>query len=276
MNNEISRFIKAQDRDYEQALYEITLGRKSSCWMWYIFPQFIGLGHSETSKFYAIKSLNEAKEYLDHPILGSRLKEITNVLLKLDSASANQIFGSPDDLKLKSCMTLFSFIYEGDDNIFKKVIDKYFDNHLDERTLKLINKSKTMWENRITPKWIDKLYEKEVFVFGSNFAGQHLGGAAKLATKWGAVWGQGVGLHGQTYAIPTMQGGVDTIKPYVDDFLLFAKSNPNLKFLVTEIGCGIAGFTVRQIAPLFKQAINDNIENVCLPYTFYEELAITE
>jgi hypothetical protein len=88
----------------------------------------------------------------------------------------------------------------------------------------------------------------------------------------GAIWGQGVGLQGQTYAIPTMQGGVETIKPYVADFLSFAKSNNNLKFLVTEIGCGIAGFAVEQIAPLFKNALDENIENVYLPNGFYEVL----
>ena len=138
MNNEICRFIKAQENDYQQALSEITLGREKSHWMWYIFPQFIGLGHSETSKFFAIKSLNEAKEYLEHPVLGSRWKEITNVLLKLDTDNANQIFGSPDDLKLNSCMTLFSEVCGEDDSIFKKVIDKYFDSIPDKLTLKLL------------------------------------------------------------------------------------------------------------------------------------------
>jgi hypothetical protein len=91
--------------------------------------------------------------------------------------------------------------------------------------------------------------------------------------KWGAVWGQGVGLQGQTYAIPTMQGGVETIKPYIDDFLSFTKLHPELKFLVTEIGCGIAGFTAKEIAPLFKVVIDEEIENVYLPKSFYEELS---
>jgi hypothetical protein len=132
------------------------------------------------------------------------------------------------------------------------------------------NKStKTSLTKRISPKWIDKLGDNEIFVFGSNLDGLHGGGAAAVARKWGAIWGQGVGLQGQTYAIPTMQGGVETIKPYVDEFLSFAKSKPNLKFLVTEIGCGIAGFTVEQIAPLFKQALDENIENIFLPESFY-------
>lgn len=123
---------------------------------------------------------------------------------------------------------------------------------------------------RISPQWTDKLDQNEIFVFGSNLAGQHIGGAANLATKWGAIWGQGVGLQGQTYAIPTMQGGVETIKPFVDEFISFAKSHHELKFLVTEIGCGIAGFTVEEIAPLFKITIDENIENVYLPESFYD------
>lgn len=125
---------------------------------------------------------------------------------------------------------------------------------------------------RVSPKWIDNLEENEIFVFGSNLSGLHGGGAAKLAMKFGAIWGQGIGLNGQTYAIPTMQGGVNTIKPYVDDFLLFTKAHPELKFLVTEIGCGIAGFTVKEIAPLFKTSINEEFENIYLPKSFYEEL----
>ena len=127
-----------------------------------------------------------------------------------------------------------------------------------------------MNEKRISPKWIKHLEENEIFVFGSNLEGKHGGGAAKVAMDWGAVWGKGVGLYGQTYAIPTMQGGVETIKPYTDEFINFAKKHPELKFLVTEIGCGIAGFTVSEIAPLFKDAIDQ--ENIFLPERFYNEL----
>lgn len=123
---------------------------------------------------------------------------------------------------------------------------------------------------RVSPKWIKSLDENEIFVFGSNLEGAHGGGAAKLALNWGAVWGQGVGLQGQTYAIPTMQGGVETIRPYVDEFIAFAKEHPELKFLVTEIGCGIAGFTPKEIAPLFKEATG--VENIFLPESFYGEL----
>ena len=124
-----------------------------------------------------------------------------------------------------------------------------------------------MYNRRYTPERISELKENEIFVFGSNLAGAHGGGAAWLAFKqFGAVWGEGVGMYGQTYAIPTMQGGVETIKPYVDDFIRFAKEYPGLTFLVTRIGCGIAGFRDEQIAPLFADAIN--VENIILPMSF--------
>ena len=118
-----------------------------------------------------------------------------------------------------------------------------------------------------TPERITELKADEVFVFGSNLAGMHGGGAAWVAfQKFGAVMGCGVGLRGQSYAIPTMQGGVETIKPYVDEFIAFAKSRPDLFFYVTRIGCGIAGFRDREIAPLFKEAAG--VENICLPKSF--------
>lgn len=118
-----------------------------------------------------------------------------------------------------------------------------------------------------TPERITELKADEVFVFGSNLAGMHGGGSAWLAfQKFGAVMGCGVGLRGQSYAIPTMQGGVETIKPYVDEFISFAKSRPDLFFYVTRIGCGIAGFRDKDIAPLFKDAAG--VENICLPKSF--------
>lgn len=121
---------------------------------------------------------------------------------------------------------------------------------------------------RIASSHITTLRPNEIFVFGSNLSGMHDGGAARLAyQKFEAIWGQGVGLQGQSYGIPTMQGGVDTIKPYVDEFIEFAKTHPQLNFLVTEIGCGIAGFSVEEIAPLFKQAIE--VENIYLPERFW-------
>ena len=123
-------------------------------------------------------------------------------------------------------------------------------------------------ETRISTDYITELKENEIFVFGSNLEGMHGGGAARAAyNKFGAIWGQGVGLQGQSYGIPTMHGGVDVIKPYVDEFIDFAKSHPELKFLVTRIGCGIAGFRDEEMAPLFKDAIE--IENVYLPKSFY-------
>lgn len=123
--------------------------------------------------------------------------------------------------------------------------------------------------NEYTPDFITELKDNEIFVFGSNLAGAHGGGAARIAyQKFGAVWGQGVGLHGRTYAIPTMHGGVDAISPYVDDFVAFASEHKEYKFLVTKIGCGIAGFTFEEIAPLFTKA--HELDNVTLPREFVE------
>lgn len=122
---------------------------------------------------------------------------------------------------------------------------------------------------KYTPDFITELGPNDIFVFGSNLAGAHAGGAARLANqKFGAIWGQGVGLQGNSYAIPTMQGGIETIKPYVDEFIEFAKSHPELTFYVTKIGCGIAGFKEEDIAPLFKTAIK--IPNIRLPEDFVD------
>ena len=121
-----------------------------------------------------------------------------------------------------------------------------------------------MYERPFTPEFITELKPNEILVFGSNLAGMHGGGAARIAMEqFGAVWGEGVGLQGQSYAIPTMQGGVDTIRPYVDEFIAFAKVHPEYTFYVTRIGCGIAGFTDEQIAPLFAAA--RDLQNVALP-----------
>lgn len=138
MEQDLNRFIKAQENSYEEALSEIRSGRKRSHWMWYIFPQFKGLGFSETSKYYSIKDLDEAKRYLNHPILGERLKLITKELLALNENNANKVFGSPDDLKLKSSMTLFAAINTSEENIFIAVLDKYFNGQTDNKTLTLI------------------------------------------------------------------------------------------------------------------------------------------
>lgn len=122
-----------------------------------------------------------------------------------------------------------------------------------------------------TPEWITELKLDEVFVFGSNLHGAHGGGAAWVAYRqFGAVMGQGVGMQGQSYAIPTMQGDASTIKPYVNDFIVFARAHPELFFFVTRIGCGIAGFDDSEIAPLFEAALE--LDNVCLPNSFVQIL----
>lgn len=121
---------------------------------------------------------------------------------------------------------------------------------------------------RVTPEFITKLLPTQIFVFGSNLEGCHWGGAARMAMeKFGAIYGRGVGIQGQSYAIPTMQGGVETIRPYVNEFVNFAQCHQELEFYVTKIGCGIAGFSVSQIAPLFRECIH--LENVYLPKEFW-------
>ena len=130
---------------------------------------------------------------------------------------------------------------------------------------------KENYTGRVTPSWIDDLQENQVFVFGSNLAGMHGGGAARVARlRFGAVMGNGVGTQGRSYAIPTMQGGTETIRPYVNDFIAYAKEHPELTFLVTPIGCGIAGFEPEDIAPLFEKA--SNVENIWLPESFWKVL----
>jgi uncharacterized protein (DUF1810 family) len=135
--NNLKRFIDAQQTDYSVALSEIRNGRKRSHWMWYIFPQIQGLGFSETSQFYSIKSIDEAEQYLAHPVLGQRLIEISNALLGLKTDNANQVFGSPDDMKLKSSMTLFSLL-PGTNKVFQLVLDKFFNGLKDDKTLKML------------------------------------------------------------------------------------------------------------------------------------------
>lgn len=132
-----------------------------------------------------------------------------------------------------------------------------------------------MYNRRFTPERITHLAGNEIFVFGSNLAGSHGGGAARLAYEhFGAIWGQGVGLQGQCYAIPTMHGGVESIKPYVENFIEFAFSHPEYIFLVTRIGCGIAGFSDKDIAPLFAALIE--VENIILPESFVNIIMAAE
>ena len=132
-------------------------------------------------------------------------------------------------------------------------------------------KKRNEMKDRFTPDFITELSPNEVFVFGSNLAGMHGGGAARIARqRFGAIMGRGVGMQGQSYAIPTMQGGVETIRPYVDEFIEFSKEHPELIFYVTRIGCGIAGFHDWEIAPLFAAAVD--LPNVILPATFVAHL----
>ena len=122
---------------------------------------------------------------------------------------------------------------------------------------------------KYTPDYIVKLTPNQIFVFGSNIEGLHYGGAANIAYKlFGAEWGNGIGLYGQSYAIPTMGEGIESIVPFVNNFIQFAKDNQHLEFLITPIGCGIAGYTPEQIAPLFKDA--KQLTNITLPKSFYK------
>ncbi|WP_221392803.1 DUF1810 domain-containing protein [Dyadobacter sp. NIV53] len=140
--NNLERFLEAQSRDYTQALSEIKKGRKQSHWIWYIFPQISGLGFSSTSVFYAIKNLEEAADYLHHPVLGSRLIETAKAILEIEDKTANQILGNPDDVKLKSCMTLFSLV-KNTDPVFQAVLDKYFNGKQDFKTIEIVLKMKS-------------------------------------------------------------------------------------------------------------------------------------
>jgi uncharacterized protein (DUF1810 family) len=133
----LNRFIEAQAGVYDRALSEIRAGHKSSHWMWFIFPQIAGLGTSDTSRFYAIKNIDEAREYLQHELLGPRLIECTEAVLSNRDVSAYEIFGSPDDMKLKSCMTLFEYI-SSSNSVFGKVLDQFYDGDRDSRTLSAV------------------------------------------------------------------------------------------------------------------------------------------
>jgi len=133
----LERFVNAQEIDYDIALSEISAGRKRTHWMWYIFPQIEGLGFSETSRHYALRDMEEAEEFLRHPVLGPRLVRISGELLRLDSTDARAIFGSPDDLKLKSCMTLFALLPETDP-VFEMVLMKYFGGTHDDLTIRIL------------------------------------------------------------------------------------------------------------------------------------------
>jgi uncharacterized protein (DUF1810 family) len=134
---DLNRFLEAQEADYDRALAEIRSGRKRSHWMWYMFPQFAGLGFSSTSRYYAINSLTEASAYLNHPVLGARLRECAEAALGIEGKSAHDIFGSPDDMKLRSCATLFAQVSPAG-SVFQRLLDNYFEGQPDERTLQLL------------------------------------------------------------------------------------------------------------------------------------------
>jgi uncharacterized protein (DUF1810 family) len=136
----LKRFVEAQEKIYPQALAEIRNGSKESHWMWFIFPQFQGLGFSSTSMRYAIKSLAEAKAFLAHPILGPRLVECAEAALGVEGRSANEIFDSPDDMKLKSCATLFASVTPAG-SVFHRLIEKFFEDKRDQKTLRLLESS---------------------------------------------------------------------------------------------------------------------------------------
>lgn len=136
---DLNRYIEAQERQYAIALAEMRAGHKTSHWMWFIYPQIAGLGFSDVSRFYAIKNIEEAKAYLQHEVLGKRLREISKVLLMQNTNNATLIFGSPDDMKLHSCMTLFAIADEDNpDNIFEKVLAKYFKGKYDRKTEEIL------------------------------------------------------------------------------------------------------------------------------------------
>jgi len=135
--NDLKRFLDAQQRDYATALNEIKMGHKRSHWMLYIFPQIEGLGFSDMAKRYAIKDLAEAREYLSHPVLGQRLKEISAALLQIQHSNASLVMGRPDDLKLRSSMTLFA-LAGGNGSVFDQVLKKFFDGNKDPATLQLV------------------------------------------------------------------------------------------------------------------------------------------
>jgi hypothetical protein len=197
----------------------------------------------------AIIAFLESHDYESAIRLGISLGGDSDTIGAITGGIAAAYYGVPDSI----IEDVKRFIpYE-----FIDIIEK-FENSMDKR-------------KRISPDLINNLKENEIFVFGSNLDGMHIGGAARVAyNKFGALWGQGVGLQGQSYGIPTMHGGIEKIRLYVDEFIDFAKSHLELKFMVTRIGCGIAGFKDEEIAPLFKDAFE--IENIYLPKSFYDIL----
>lgn len=135
---DLNRFVAAQENVYQTVISELNNGNKQSHWMWFIFPQIDGLGSSTTARFYAIKNMDEASAYLNHPILGKRLLECSSILLTIKDKSADDIFGFPDYVKLQSCMTLFSIVFP-QEKLFKQVLSKYYEDQRDEKTIKIVS-----------------------------------------------------------------------------------------------------------------------------------------
>lgn len=141
----LNKFLEAQKETFEHALFEIKNGKKESHWMWYVFPQIQGLGQSEVSEFYSLNTIDEAKDYLAHPILGSRLIEISTLLLNCDNTNIEEIFGYPDYLKLRSSMTLFSIVVNNEELIFNKILEKYYEKNMCDKTLLILNKNEQFY-----------------------------------------------------------------------------------------------------------------------------------
>ena len=139
MKKDLNRFLEAQEYDYDIALEEMRDGHKCSHWMWYIFPQISGLGFSPTAKYFEIQNKKEALDYINHPVLGKRILEISSVLLNIKSNDAREVMGYPDDLKLRSSMTLFAEI-TSEHEVFQKVLDKFFDGEKDDKTIEILKK----------------------------------------------------------------------------------------------------------------------------------------
>lgn len=137
IDNTLSRFLSAQQNIYSQVVKELQGGKKTSHWMWFIFPQIEGLGNSSTAKYYSIKNIEEAKEYINHPVLRERLLECTNILLSINNKFAEEIFGYPDNMKLRSCITLFKYVAP-QQKVFTDVLEKYFAGDQDEKTLSIL------------------------------------------------------------------------------------------------------------------------------------------
>lgn len=137
---ELDRFVSAQDGTYDKALAELRAGRKQTHWMWFVFPQLRGLGASPTAQYYGLASLDEARAYLAHDVLGPRLIECTKAVLGVHGSSLHEIFGSPDDLKFCSCMTLFALASDGAGNVFRQALARYCSGRSDERTVALLTR----------------------------------------------------------------------------------------------------------------------------------------